>query len=124
MSVIHGRTYASRAWFLKKLGFSSYQDYLNSDLWRQVRERVFLTKGRSCWLCGRHADQVHHTRYHAVDLTGKRTKHVHPICGKCHKEIEFTLDGAKATVGQAKKEFKKRRRVRREIEYLVSLFDY
>jgi hypothetical protein len=105
----HGRTYESRAHVLKGLGFSSYQDYLASDLWRQVREKVFSEKGRKCFMCGLAASQVHHNRYHRNDFLGKRSKYLNPVCGTCHVEIEF--DGErKRTLAQAKVEFTRKRR--------------
>lgn len=119
MSRLHGRSYRHRAFFLKKLGFASYQAYLASDLWREVREKVFALKGRRCHLCGEFASQAHHTRYLECDLTGRKTKHIHPICGKCHKEIEFTADGEKATVAQAKKAFSRKKKLFRKAAVLV-----
>lgn len=109
MKITSGKSYQSRAWFMKKLGFSSYREYLESALWAEIRKRVFEVKGRRCWLCGRPATQAHHTRYHEADLTGRKLKHIHPICGPCHKEVEF-MDGEKQTVAGAKKAFKRKRR--------------
>lgn len=123
IALYNGRSYRSRAWFLKKLGFASYAAYLKTPLWAEIRERVFKLKGRSCHLCGRFASQAHHTRYHEADLAGRKTKYIHPICGRCHKRIEFT-DGEKNTVARAKQLFKRERRERKEREHLVRLFDY
>jgi hypothetical protein len=104
-----GRTYESRAHVLRLLGFSSYQDYLSSELWKSVRERVFADKGRKCFMCGLAASQVHHNRYHRNDFLGKRTKYLNPVCGSCHVGIEF--DGEKKrTLKQAKVEFHRKRK--------------
>ena len=43
----HGKTYGSRHYWLKKLGFETYQEYLDSPLWRRIRQLVFKTKGTS-----------------------------------------------------------------------------
>lgn len=109
MKITSGRSYQSRAWFLKKLGFGSYSDYLASELWRGIRERVFEIKGHSCYCCGRYATQAHHTRYHENDLLGNTLRFIHPICATCHREVEFD-DGAKATLLKAKQRFKRKRR--------------
>lgn len=109
MSLRDGKSYASRNFYLRMLGFCSYAAYLKSDLWKKVRKRVFECKGRDCYLCGKYATQVHHNRYHKNDLTGKRLKFLNPICGECHDGIEF-LAGKKASLEQAKRKFDRIRR--------------
>lgn len=104
-----GTNYRSRNAFLREIGFQSYAAYLASDLWKAIRERVFKLKGRKCFLCGGFASQLHHNRYRINDLTGKTLKYIKPICGDCHREIEF-IQGQKATVSQAKSAFKRRRK--------------
>lgn len=104
-----GHSYEDRNAILKELGFGSYRHYLNSDIWRIVREMVFRVKGRKCFLCGREATQIHHNRYHVNDLIGKRLKYINPVCRDCHEEIEFR-DGKKSTLRQAAKSFRQIRR--------------
>lgn len=96
-----GKDYASRNQFLRELGFRCYAEYLRSSLWRTIRDEVYRLKGRDCFLCGAPATAVHHNRYHMDDLCGKQMRHVNPICGKCHREIEFN-SGEKLTLRQAK----------------------
>lgn len=117
----NGRSYQSRAISLRNLGFSSYRSYLKSPLWAEVREKVFQKKGRFCQLCSKPATQVHHNRYLECDLTGRRIKYLAPMCDGCHFGIEFK-NGEKSTVAQAKKRFKKKRKViRAEIVALTEL---
>lgn len=106
----NGQNYLSRWHNLKALGFKDYREYLASDLWREVRAKVFHAKGSICYLCPNPATELHHNRYHTNDLTGKRMKYIHPICRSCHERIEFVGVGQKAAVGQAKKSFKKLRK--------------
>jgi len=80
---------------LKTLGFSDYRGYLNSKLWRKIREQVFCLKGRICFLCGNSADQVHHRKYLATSLNGSNSHCMEPCCTKCHHMIEFDIDGNK-----------------------------
>lgn len=101
-------TYAKRARALKRIGFASYADYLASDLWKKVREIIFRLKGKIC-RCGRPATQLHHQHYAKCDLTGKRTKHIHPICGNCHTDIEFAMDGTKLDLIEVRRLFNARR---------------
>lgn len=119
-SLLNGRSYRSRAWFLKQLGFESYGAYLASDLWRGIRVRVFALKGNRCVLCGAQAVALHHTRYHAADLLGRKTKHIHPVCHRCHESIEFE-DGMKCSVARAKQTFKRRKKQHQLVSHLVYL---
>lgn len=107
---IKGRSYASRNYILKMLGFASYKEYLASDLWKSVRKKVYAAKGKNCYLCGKPATELHHNRYHKNDLIGKKLKYIHPICRGCHEDIEFRA-GEKTTLNQAKITFNKRRRM-------------
>lgn len=105
----HGYNYVSRGFWLSRLGFSTYQEYLKSDIWRDIRARAFKTHGYSCFLCGERAFEIHHLRYHKNDLTGKRLKYLRPICRSCHQGIEFE-GGKKQSVREAKISFQRERR--------------
>jgi hypothetical protein len=96
---LRGATYADRDAWVRSIGFAGYGEYLASPLWGQVRERVFRAKGNRCFLCGRHATQVHHNRYHKSDLLGLSLKYLNPICGRCHTTIEYGEDGKRSVVG-------------------------
>jgi hypothetical protein len=89
-----GNSYKNRAKVLSLLRFSNYREYLASPLWASIRERVFKVKGRKCYLCGNNANQVHHNRYRLSKMSGKSLKFLVPLCGDCHKGIEFK-DGDK-----------------------------
>lgn len=94
---------------LKALGFDSYREYLSSELWKRVRQKVFDQKGRKCELCGGRATQVHHRRYRDKDMLGTELNCLHPICGGCHLRLEFK-DGKKLTLGQTWSRWKKIKR--------------
>lgn len=101
--------YSDRNKLLLYSGYSNYKEYLNSDLWQDIRRAVFKTKGQTCYLCNGFATQVHHNRYTYSNLCGKTIKHLVPICDECHNKIEFK-DKSKTTVSQARREFKKIRK--------------
>jgi hypothetical protein len=82
-------------------GFATYRDYLRSDLWQDIRERVLDLHDRTCRLCSCVATQVHHRHYGIRTLTGKTPVHLLPVCGGCHVRIEFDPDGKKRTAKQA-----------------------
>lgn len=74
---------------LRSLGFSSYREYLMSDLWRQVKIKAFQKHGNKCIGCGGMAQTFHHTRYFQSVLKGENLGYLKPICHDCHREIEF-----------------------------------
>ena len=81
---------------LKSLGFDSYAEYLRSDLWKEIRKKVFSIKGRICHCCGKRASAVHHTAYTFKSLVGDTRSlmaNMHPICAKCHKKVHFKPTG-------------------------------
>lgn len=88
--------YHHRDRLLKTLGFNSYSHYLKSRLWSRIRARVFRVKGSLC-LCGRPADIVHHNSYHKCVLlgTGDYLNHLHPLCKRCHTQVEYSPQGHK-----------------------------
>lgn len=91
--------YERRSDCLSFLGFASYQDYLDSPVWYKIRELV-LAKYMVCFCCDKEATQIHHLKYSSGVLLGFDTKKLVPICGDCHKEIEFT-DGVKNSMDDA-----------------------
>ncbi len=74
----------------------SYQDYLKSDLWQDVRARVLRRDNGVCRICGGTATQVHHTCYSAAALEGRSLVGLFAICRPCHAFVEFRQDGSKA----------------------------
>jgi hypothetical protein len=88
----------------KSLGFATYSDYLQSDLWLGIRQLVMDRAGGLCECCGRPAQCVHHFLYHIGVVNGKRTDPLVALCMGCHKEGEFTREGNKRKHGKANKQ--------------------
>lgn len=67
------------------LGFKTYQDYLDSDLWRD--KRSFILKLRPiCELCQQNkSTSVHHKTYASVGNENKND--VMALCFPCHSDI-------------------------------------
>jgi hypothetical protein len=40
-----------------------YQDYLNSDKWKELSAQARQRANNACEFCGRNADYVHHVKY-------------------------------------------------------------
>jgi hypothetical protein len=89
-----GMTYNERNAFLAIRGYTSYQGYLASPLWKFIRRRVFDEKGSSCYLCTKSAHMIHHERYTEDNLVGRSLQWMRPICRGCHDKIEV-CDGRK-----------------------------
>jgi len=70
------------------LGFNSYQEYLNSDLWKSKRELFIGEKwaeNSRCADCGSKNNLcLHHKTYECVG--NERQKDLIVLCKKCHKK--------------------------------------
>lgn len=83
-------TYEKRSELLKKFGYKSYEEYLQSDEWRDLRERIKKRKTRKwnfCNICGtdKYLD-LHHSSYKVI---GQKHPHntVKLLCRSCHYEL-------------------------------------
>lgn len=86
--------YGKRNAILRKLGYQTYQSYLDSRLWYQIRSLFLLTE-EFCEKCGAPATQVHHGRYTRRNLDGSSFNGLHALCAYCHLSCEFASDGFK-----------------------------
>lgn len=94
------KEYAERDFVLYRLGFHDYREYLNSELWAEIRGRAFRQNGNRCLVCGRRAHLMHHRHYRIEVLLGYDLTALVPLCGDHHEAIEFTLNGRKRTLNQ------------------------
>jgi len=92
--------YRNRNEMLERMGFKNYQDYLNGDLWLDIKARV-LFMYKTCYCCGQKAQLVHHMSYEKDVLLGKNLKMLKSICHRCHESIEFTKDNQKLSLHSA-----------------------
>ena len=79
----------------ERLGFKTYNDYLNSDLWRTIRSRVFDRDGYACRDCGVLEEPivVHHTSYALDVLEGRDDRCLVTLCHPCHRRRHHHLQG-------------------------------
>jgi hypothetical protein len=89
MSGRDSETYAARDIVLARMGFINYADYRESDLWKDIRRRVYKFRGRNCVLCGDKSKAIHHHSYAEPVLRGEDIHPMYPMCDKCHKKIEY-----------------------------------
>lgn len=95
--------YAERDRLLRQMGFRSYQHYLGSSLWAEIRERVLRRDGRRCRICSVIATQVHHQRYDYATLRGKNPDNLMSLCHACHETVEFDDHDRKRSPAAARK---------------------
>lgn len=89
-----GATYRERDDILRRMGYASYSIYLESLVWYGIRRRV-LNRQKTCRLCGKKANQVHHREYTEDNLSGKSLVGLLSICRKCHEFVELERSGFK-----------------------------
>ena len=75
--------------------FSEYDEYLASDAWRGLRERVLKRAGHMCEGCGeQRARQVHHLTY--AHLRREFLFELVSLCDECHSRIHSDPGGSSA----------------------------
>lgn len=68
---------------LRRLGFSSYREFLLSDLWTITRRRLGQRRCESCGRAGRM--HLHHMTY--ARLGAETMEDVCTLCGRCHRRV-------------------------------------
>lgn len=98
-------TYADRDKVLLGLGFSSYQQYLESPLWQAIRKEVLIRDGCQCRAkrCSQKgAKHAHHVSYSKIVLLGLGCGRIITFCEKHHKIVEYdSINGKKLTLREA-----------------------
>jgi hypothetical protein len=84
-----------------QLGFDSYKEYLESDLWQDIRTRK-LSECPVCECCDKPASQVHHNSYGFMVMAGHDDESLVAVCRECHVHIEF-CNGEKRSQHGARK---------------------
>ena len=87
--------YQKRAQTLKQLGFESYDQYLASSLWKNIKAKAYKQHGAKCRCCPAMASLFHHKHYGHDILAGRNLQGLVPLCHDCHTKIEFKADGKK-----------------------------
>lgn len=97
-------TYADRDKNLLYLGFTTYQQYLDSALWKVIQSKVFA---RDSWKCqargckhkrGKVGLNAHHVSYLLPVLLGIDPGALVTLCCYCHKKVEFDRGGNKLSL--------------------------
>lgn len=84
----NARQFSSRNNLLEERNIGTYQDFLKSDFWKNVkislRQKEFYN---SCNCCGsKEKIQLHHIKYkNFLDISS--LKNIFPLCGDCHLKV-------------------------------------
>ena len=66
--------------------YKKYQDYLKSDLWKKLRDKVLERDNYLCQSCRKQpAQEVHHLRYD--NLYCEPLEDLQSLCQTCHRDI-------------------------------------
>lgn len=97
------QVYRRRNKVLAGLGYASYEEYLASPLWAEIRGHKLAAEGRRCYACGKEATQVHHGSYSEMTLAGPlersaegwrrwlKAASLYVVCAKDHEWAEHFL---------------------------------
>lgn len=67
----------------------SYQEYLKSDEWAELRLQILERDSNQCVACGFSARDVHHRSYDKHTMSGERLFKLVSLCSDCHHAIHF-----------------------------------
>jgi UDP-2,3-diacylglucosamine pyrophosphatase LpxH len=75
------------AW--KELGFRTYDAYIKSRLWWNIRQLVLERDGKCCQVCGSPSKTIHHIDYTKIVMLGQGDQHqLITLCEPCHVFVE------------------------------------
>jgi 5-methylcytosine-specific restriction endonuclease McrA len=103
-----GLSKTQRNFVLQAYGYSNYKEYLQSELWASIREKILKKNDLCVCGCNRIANQVHHKVYSESNLLGKCLRGLVAINHDCHHDIEFD-EGRKVNLGEANQRLKERK---------------
>jgi len=79
----------------REIGFESYQDYLNSNIWQSTQE-VMLREYEHCYFCKTTENlRVHHTQKGYERIPQEKSTDLIVCCLRCHKKIHRGENGIK-----------------------------
>lgn len=90
-----GLTLKAREAACRRMGYTGYDGYLRSDLWKGIRRRV-MEGGEGLCSCGAPAAQVHHAYYSTDNLSGESLDGLLPVCHPCHRQLDQEMRSRRA----------------------------
>jgi len=73
-------------------GFESYSEFLNSYVWKSIKETAINTgRFNNCFGCGKSKDvenlEFHHMKYKKDITSLSSIKHLRVLCRTCHQDV-------------------------------------
>jgi len=65
----------------------SYREFLDSEDWQKMRNKVMARDKHTCQICGAKATEVHHKAYTTRRYHLENLDNLIAICRKCHENI-------------------------------------
>jgi len=98
---------------MKKISKEEYQKYLQSEHWKNVRERYFDSKLiKDCYICHSNQDlNLHHRTYKR--LHAERLTDLVPLCSQCHKAVHLLIKNGGASLWESTRVLQTRLHARR-----------
>lgn len=85
---------------LKRAGFETYADYMESPAWREKRDALLREHRHECWCCSKkRAVSAHHLHYRTIGA--EREGDMVPVCSPCHRTIHLLAPRQKISIEQA-----------------------
>ena len=81
----------------------SYDEYLETALWRRIKRRVLERDSKRCIRCGGKANRVHHRSYDDAVMLGNDDTKLASICEGCHTVIHFDGGGRKRSAEETER---------------------
>lgn len=100
--------YRARDAILAAIGYPSYAEYLQSELWSRIRRRVLSRDGWKCRVCQEQANEIHHWDYSEKTLLGENIGGLVALCRLCHRQAEIDRDGFRRGLAKANEFLKNR----------------
>lgn len=102
-------TFSKRNNILRSAGFNNYQEYLNSDLWKKIKDKASKRDfWKTCNTCGSKENlRIHHAKYRAENLLEGKLNNLLPICQPCHDKIHDISREKNYTFRRAAKKLRK-----------------
>jgi hypothetical protein len=80
---------------LRIIGFNTYEEYLESDLWKRIQDKVLTNASKICIVkgCKHEATEVFCSKYNLETLKGNDLSALTPICFDCLRKIKGNRTG-------------------------------
>lgn len=95
---------------LRELNITTYQEYLRSVYWKNIKEKMYSSKVvKECFCCHDVNNlDIHHRKYKVRDIDTVNIANLVYLCRKCHIEVHKQQKQNKAlTINQATKRLRK-----------------